>query len=143
MILLGLDYGAKTVGVAVSDALGLGATGVEIIRREKENHLRKTLSRIEELVREYKAEAIVVGHPVNMDGSVGERAEAAEAFAEMIGKRIDLPLYLCDERLTSIEAEEIMRLNGVPRKDYKKYVDMIAAQVILEDWMNNHTDENN
>ena len=84
MRLLGLDYGSKTVGVAVSDELGLGATAVEIIRRDKENHLRQTLGRIEALTREYGVGAVVLGHPVNMDGSVGERALLAEAFRDKL-----------------------------------------------------------
>jgi putative holliday junction resolvase len=132
---IGLDYGSKTVGVAVSDPLEMGATAVEIIRREKENHLRRTIARIEELIKEYEAEAIVLGFPVNMNGTVGERAEMALLFKEMLEKRVSIPIYLCDERLTTVEAEEIMDFNGVREKDRKKYVDMIAAQVILEDWM--------
>lgn len=135
MRVIGLDYGSKTVGVAVSDPLEMGATAVEIIRREKENHLRRTIARIEELIKEYEAEAIVLGFPVNMNGTVGERAEMALLFKEMLEKRVSIPIYLCDERLTTVEAEEIMDFNGVREKDRKKYVDMIAAQVILEDWM--------
>lgn len=135
MRLIGLDYGSKTVGVAVSDPLEMGATAVEIIRREKENHLRKTIARIEELVKAYQSEAVVLGFPVNMDGSVGERAEMVLSFKEMLERRLTIPVFLCDERLTTVEAEEIMDFNGVREKDRKKYVDMIAAQVILEDWM--------
>ncbi len=135
MRVIGLDYGSKTVGVAVSDPLEMGATAVEIIRREKENHLRRTIARIEELIKEYEAEAIVLGFPVNMNGTVGERAEMVLLFKEMLEKRVSIPIYLCDERLTTVEAEEIMDFNGVREKDRKKYVDMIAAQVILEDWM--------
>ncbi|MDO4478185.1 MAG: Holliday junction resolvase RuvX [Lachnospiraceae bacterium] len=136
MRVIGLDYGSKTVGVAVSDPMGMGATAVEIIRREKENHLRRTIARIEELTVQYEVEAIVLGLPVNMDGSFGERAEKTLAFKEMLEKRLPLPVFLCDERLTTVEAEEIMAFNGIREKDYKKFVDMIAAKVILEDWMN-------
>ena len=135
MRLLGLDYGSKTCGVAVSDPLGIGAAAVEIIRREKENHLRKTLSRIAELVKQYDAEAIVLGYPVNMDGTAGDRAEKTLEFKSKLEARLPIPVFLCDERLTTVEAEEIMALNGVAPSDYKTYVDMIAAQVILEDWM--------
>lgn len=135
MRIIGLDYGSKTVGVAVSDPLEMGATALEIIRREKENHLRRTLARIEELVDQYEAEAVVLGLPVNMNGTVGERAEKTLAFKGMLEKRLSVPVYLCDERLTTVEAEEIMDFNGIREKDRKKYVDMIAAQVILEDWM--------
>ena len=138
MRLLGLDYGSKTVGVAVSDELGLGATAVEIIRRDKENHLRQTLGRIEALTREYGVGAVVLGHPVNMDGSVGERALLAEAFRDKLMKRLSIPVYLWDERLTTVEAEEIMAFHGIRENRYKDYVDMIAAKVILEDWMSSH-----
>ena len=135
MRLLGLDYGSKTVGVAVSDPMGIGATAVEIIRREKENHLRKTLARIEELAREYGAEAIVLGYPINMNGTAGDRAERTLEFKKKLEARLPLPVFLCDERLTTVEAVEIMDLNGVNKEDRDKYVDMIAAQVILEDYM--------
>ena len=136
MRLLGLDYGSKTVGVAVSDPLGIGASAVEIIRREKEGHLRRTLKRIEELVRQYEAEAIVLGYPLNMNGTAGDRAEKTLEFKEKLEARLPIPVFLCDERLTTVEAEEIMALNGIRQADYKEHVDMIAAQVILEDWMN-------
>ena len=78
---MGLDYGSKTVGVAVSDPMGITAQGIEIIRREKENHMRSTLRRIHEIVNEYEVGTIVVGNPKNMNGTSGERAEAAKAFA--------------------------------------------------------------
>ena len=136
MRLLGLDYGSKTGGVAVSDPLGIGASAVEIIRREKEGHLRRTLKRIEELVRQYEAEAIVLGYPLNMNGTAGDRAEKTLEFKEKLEARLPIPVFLCDERLTTVEAEEIMALNGIRQADYKEHVDMIAAQVILEDWMN-------
>lgn len=135
MKVLGLDLGERTLGVAVSDGLGLGASGIEIIRRKEENHLRRTLSRLGELIDEHGAEALVLGLPLNLDGTEGERAGKSREFAEILKKRFDLPVYLCDERLTTVEAEEIMALNGIRKQDYKKYVDMIAAQVILEDWM--------
>ena len=135
MRFLGLDYGSKTVGVAVSDPMGMGASAVEIIRRDKENHLRKTLSRIEELARQYGAEAIVLGYPINMNGTAGDRAEKTLEFKEKLEARLPLPVFLCDERLTTVEAEEIMDFNGIKKKDRDNYVDMIAAQVILEDWM--------
>jgi len=135
MRLLGLDYGSKTVGVAVSDPMGMGATAVEIIRREKENHLRKTLARVEELARVYGAEGIVLGYPINMNGTAGDRAEKALEFKKKLEARLPLPVFLCDERLTTVEAEDIMDFNGIHKKDRGKYVDMIAAQVILEDFM--------
>ena len=102
MRILGLDFGSKTVGVAVTDPLGITAQGVGIIRREKETHLRPTFRRIGELIDHYGVESIVLGLPLNMDDTMGDRAEKTLAF-----------------------------------KDFKKYVDMIAAVIILRDYMNN------
>ncbi|MCQ2542922.1 MAG: Holliday junction resolvase RuvX [Lachnospiraceae bacterium] len=136
--ILGLDFGSKTVGVAVSDPTGLIASGVEIIRREREDKLRQTLSRIEELVKEYDVEEIVMGLPVNMNNTKGERVEKTMAFKEMLERRIGLPVNLWDERLTTVEADEIMTEVGVKgRQDRKKYVDKIAAMIILQDYMDN------
>ena len=136
--ILGLDFGSKTVGVAVSDPTGLIASGVEIIRREREDKLRQTLSRIEELVKEYDVEEIVLGLPVNMNNTKSERVEKTMAFKEMLERRIGLPVNLWDERLTTVEADEIMTEVGVKgRQDRKKYVDKIAAMIILQDYMDN------
>ena len=132
---MGLDYGSKTVGVAVSDPMGITAQGIEIIRREKENHMRSTLRRIHELVNEYEVGTIVVGNPKNMNGTSGERAEAAKAFAETLKQRTDLPVVLWDERLTTVEAEKTMMAAGVRREDRKKYVDKIAAVLILQGYL--------
>ena len=133
--ILALDYGAKTVGVAVTDPLGWGAQGVETIFREKENHLRSTLRRITELSAEYRAEKIILGYPVNMDGTAGERAEKTEAFAGMVSEKTGLPVILVDERLTTVEAEEILEARGVPASERKKEIDRVAAAVILSDYL--------
>ena len=85
--IMGLDYGSKTVGVAISDPLGLTAQGIEIIRRTSENKLRRTLARIEELVREYEVTTIVLGFPKNMNNTVGERGEKSLEFKEMLERR--------------------------------------------------------
>ncbi len=141
MRILGLDFGSKTVGVAVTDPLGITAQAVEIIHREKENHLRKTYRRIGELIEYYQADAIVLGYPLNMDDSVGERAEKTLAFKKELEERFHVPIFLCNEQLTTVEADETMDLLGVKREDHKKYVDKIAAAIILQDWMNqNGTD---
>ena len=103
MRILGLDYGSKTVGVAVSDPLGLTAQKVETIWRKQENKLRRTLARIEELVAEYGVEKIVVGLPKNMNNTLGERAEKSLEFKEMLEKRTGLPVEMWDERLTTME----------------------------------------
>lgn len=136
MRILGLDYGSKTVGVAVSDLLGMTAQRLEIIRRPKENHLRQTFRRIKELADEYEIESVVLGYPLNMDDSIGDRAEKTLAFKQELEERLAVPVFLVDERLTTVEADEIMEQCGVPRKDFGKYVDMIAAEIILQDYLN-------
>ena len=138
MRIIGLDFGSKTVGVAVSDELGLTATGIEIVRRDSPNKLRKTLARIEALINEYNVEKIVLGYPVMLDGSEGERVEKTKEFATMLHRRTNLEIIFQDERLTTVEAYEIMDLAGIKREDRYKYVDQVAAQVILEDYLNSN-----
>lgn len=133
--LLGLDFGSKTVGVAASDPTGLIASGIEIIRRDREDKLRQTLSRIVELTQELEIETIVLGYPVNMNNTEGDRVEKTLAFKEMLERRTGLPVVLWDERLTTVEADEIMTEVGVKGIDRKKYVDKIAAMIILQDYM--------
>ena len=123
MRIMGLDFGSKTVGVAVSDPLYITAQGVEIIRREQENKLRKTLARIEELVKEYEVEEIVLGLPKNMNNSIGERAEKTLEFKAMLERRIGLNVVMWDERLTTVAADKTMMEAGVRRENRKKYVD--------------------
>ena len=115
MRILGLDYGSKTVGVAVSDPLGLTAQKVETIWRKQENKLRQTLARIEELIAEYEVEKIVLGFPKNMNNTVGERAEKALEFGEMLKKRTGLEVIMWDERLTTVEADRTLIEAGVRR----------------------------
>ena len=138
MRIMGLDFGSKTVGVAVSDELGLTATGIEIVRRDSPNKLRKTLARIEALINEYNVDKIVLGYPVMLDGSEGERVEKTKEFATMLHRRTNLEIIFQDERLTTVEAYEIMDLAGIKREDRYKYVDKVAAQVILEDYLNSN-----
>ena len=108
MRIMGLDYGSKTIGVAVSDPLGLTAQGVEIIRREEENKLRKSLRRIEELVKQYEVEELVLGFPKNMNNTIGERAEKSLQLKETLEKRLGLPVVMWDERLTTVEANRTL-----------------------------------
>jgi putative Holliday junction resolvase len=136
MRILGLDYGSKTVGVAVTDELGLTAQGVEIIRRDSPKKLRRTLARIQELVEQYEVEKIVLGYPVMLSGTEGERVEKTKEFAELLKKRTGKEIILQDERLTTVEAYEIMDEVGIKKEDRYKYVDQIAATIILEDYMN-------
>ena len=135
MRIMGLDFGSKTVGVAVSDPLYITAQGVEIIRREQENKLRKTLARIEELVKEYEVEEIVLGLQKNMNNSIGERAEKTLEFKAMLERRIGLNVVMWDERLTTVAADKTMMEVGVRRENRKKYVDQIAATFILQGYL--------
>ena len=135
MRVLGLDYGSKTVGVAVSDPLGLTAQRVETIWRKQENKLRRTLARIEELVKEYQAERIVIGLPRNMNYTIGERAEKSLEFGEMVEKRTGLPVIMWDERLTTREAERALMEAGVRRENRKDYLDSVAAVLILQGYL--------
>ena len=137
MRIMGLDYGSKTVGVAISDELLLTAQAKEIIRRKEENKLRRTLSRIEELIVEYGVEKIVLGLPVHMDQSPSVRSELCLEFKDKIERRTGLPVIMWDERLTTVEADEIMDEVGIRGRERKEYVDMIAAQIILQDYLDN------
>lgn len=136
MRILGLDYGSKTVGVAICDPLGITAQGLETITRKTENGLRRTFSRLEALIDEYKVETIVLGYPVNMDGSIGERAKKTEEFRDMLIRRTGLPVVLWDERLTTVEANDILNKSRVPKEDRKKVIDKIAAGLILQSYLN-------
>ena len=136
---MGLDFGSKTVGVAVSDPLFLAATPVEIIRRDHPNKLRKTLARIEALILEYDVGKIILGNPLMLSGDEGERVRLTNEFADSLRRRTGLEVIMEDERLTTVEADEIMDEAGVPRNEHKKYVDMIAAQLILQSYMNRET----
>lgn len=135
MRIMGLDYGSKTVGVAVSDQLLLTAQGKEIIRRERQNKLRQTLARIEALIVENDVEKIVLGCPKNMDGSEGERVEKTKEFQEMIERRTGLEVILWDERLTTVAADRYMMEAGIRRENRKQYVDEIAAVFILQGYL--------
>lgn len=136
MRILGLDFGSKTVGVAISDPLLVTAQGVEIIRRESENKLRRTYARIEEIIKEYgDVSSIVLGYPKNMNNTIGERALKTEEFAANLERRTSLPVVLWDERLTTVAAENAMIESGIRRQDRKEYVDEIAAMLILQGYI--------
>ncbi len=135
MRIMGLDFGSKTVGVAVSDPLFLTAQGVEIIRRKSPGKLRQTLARIEELVAEYEVEKIVLGYPKNMNNTEGERCEKTREFQEMLQRRTGLEVVLEDERLTTVMADQAMMEGGIRRADRKEYVDKLAAVFILQGYL--------
>ncbi len=132
MRIMGLDYGAITVGVAISDELLLTAQAIEVIRRKQENKLRQTYARIEALAQQYDVEEIVVGYPKNMDNSIGERAIKSEEFAENIKRRTGLTVTLWDERLTTVAAHQVLKESGIGRKQTAAVVDKLAAVFILQ-----------
>ncbi len=135
MRIMGLDFGSKTVGVALSDELLITAQGKEIIRREQENKLRRTCARIEELIEEYGVCEIVLGFPKNMNDTQGERAEKTQEFREMLMRRTGLPVTLWDERLTTVAADKAMMEAGIRRENRRDYVDKIAAALILQGYL--------
>lgn len=137
MRIMGLDYGSVTVGVAISDELLLTAQGIEVIRRKQENKLRQTLARIEELIKEYQVEKIVLGYPKHLNNSIGDRALKSEEFADKLKRRTGLDVILWDERLTTVAAHQILDQGGLNVKEKSKVVDKIAAVLILQGYLDN------
>ena len=135
MRIMGLDFGSKTVGVAISDPLLITAQGVEIIRRKDENKLRQTCARIEELIVANEVQEIVLGYPKNMNDTLGERVEKTLACQEMLERRTGLPVHLWDERLTTVAADRAMMEAGIRREERKEHVDKIAAVFILQGYL--------
>ncbi len=135
MRIMGLDFGSKTVGVAISDPLLITAQGIEIIRRKDENKLRQTLARIEELIQEYEVEEIVLGLPKNMNDTAGPRAVITMDFKEKLERRTGLMVHTWDERLTTVAADRAMMEAGIRRENRKEYVDKIAAVFILQGFL--------
>lgn len=135
MRILGLDYGSKTMGVAVSDPLLITAQGLEIIRRESENKLRRTFARVEQIVKEYEVDTIVLGYPKHLNNTEGERCEKTKDLSESLERRTGCKVILWDERLTSVEAHRVMTEAQIKGKDRDKYVDMKAAEIILQNYL--------
>lgn len=135
MRVIGLDYGTKTVGVALSDSLNLTAQAVETITRKEENKLRRTYARIEEIIEANGVGEIVVGLPKNMNDTVGEWGKACQVFADNLERRTGLPVVMWDERLTTVAAEEVLKESGMKPKDRKSVVDQVAAAFILQDYL--------
>lgn len=135
MRIMGLDFGSKTVGVAISDPLLITAQGIEIIRRKDENKLRQTLARIEELIVEYEVSKIVLGFPKNMNDTLGERAALSLEFQDKLERRTGLPVVMWDERLTTVAADKAMMEAGIRREHRKEHVDKIAAIFILQGYL--------
>ncbi len=135
MKILGLDYGEKYVGVAMSDPLGIIGSPLETIYRKEENKLRKTYARIEELVKENGVERIVIGLPKNMNNTEGDSAANCREFASNVERRTGLPVVLWDERLSTSSARNILMESGVRREDRKEVIDKIAAGIILQNYL--------
>lgn len=135
MSIMGLDFGSKTIGVAVSDPLGLTAQGIETIVRKSAKRLRQSLARIEALITEYGVEEIVLGFPKNMNDTQGERCEKTLEFKEMLERRSGLTVHLWDERLTTVEAMRALMEGEVRREHWKEHVDRLAAVLILQGYL--------
>jgi putative Holliday junction resolvase len=135
MRILGLDFGMKTIGVAVSDPFGWTAQGLEIIRREEENNLKKSIVRLKEICKEYGVESIVLGYPKNMNNTEGERVEKTKQFKKRLEKELKLPVELWDERLSTVGAERILLEADVSRAKRKKVIDKMAAVFILQGYL--------
>ncbi|WP_194232301.1 Holliday junction resolvase RuvX [Paenibacillus donghaensis] len=136
MRIMGLDYGDRKIGVAVSDLFGWTAQGVEVVERRRDG---SEMQRIAELTREYEVEEIVVGLPKNMNGSIGPRGEICIDFADKLKDMLKLPVHLWDERLTTVSAERTLIEADVSRKKRKQVVDKMAASLILQNYLDSKT----
>ena len=132
MRIMGLDYGAKTVGVAISDAMLMTAQPLETVRRERSNKLRQTLARIEQLIDEYEVDKIVLGFPKKLNNEEGDRCERTKEFGDMIERRTGLEIIYWDERLTTVAADAVLDEGGVRKENRKEFIDKIAASLILQ-----------
>ena len=130
--ILALDLGSKTIGLAVSDPLGWTAQGLPSLRR---TNRRADLERLRELVDAYQVERVVVGHPLHLKGYAGARAQEAERFAAWLSRDLKLPVELFDERLTTAEAERLLREAGSSRRQRREAADQIAATLILQTYL--------
>ncbi len=132
---MGLDYGSKTIGVAISDPLGITAQALMTILRKRENKRRQSLAQLERIIEEYDVGLIVLGLPVNLNQDLGDRARRTLEFKEILERRTGLPVILWDERLTSLQAHRTLHETGRKRIDHKQVVDMVAAQLILQNYL--------
>jgi putative Holliday junction resolvase len=129
---LGLDVGSKTIGMAVSDPLGITAQGLPTIRRKNK---RLDFAALEEILKQYEIAEIVVGYPLRMSGATGTQSDKMEQFAEELRMKFGLPVHLWDERLTSAEANRVLRDSEMSIKRRGEVVDQLAAVLILQNWM--------
>ncbi len=136
MRILGLDFGQKTIGVAISDPFGWTAQGVEIIRRDKEKSVNKSIERIGQIIKEYSVEKIILGYPKNMNNTVGERGEKTETFKKKLEKTFNnIEVILWDERLSTVGAERSLLEADLSRKKRKNVIDKMAAVFILQGYL--------
>ncbi len=129
---MGLDVGSRRIGIAVSDLLGITAQGLETLQRQNK---RTDFEALRRLIKEYKVREIVVGLPLRMSGAEGIQAEKMQVFAEELRKKFKLPVHLWDERLTSAEANRLLRETELSIEKRGKAVDRMAAILILQGWM--------
>ena len=135
MRIMGLDYGAKTVGVAISDEMLLTAQPIETIRRERPAKLRQTLARIESLMKDYDIDKVVIGLPKKLNNEEGDRCEKTREFGEMVERRSGLEVIYQDERLTTVQADNVLAEGGVRNENRKQYIDKMAASLILQSYL--------
>jgi len=134
---LGLDVGSRRIGIAVSDLLGITAQGLDTLERRNKKH---DLAALERVIREYSVREIVVGLPLRMSGAEGTQSEKMQGFAEDLRKRFRLPVHLWDERLSSAEANRLLRETELSIEKRAKAVDRMAAVLILQGWMERRRD---
>lgn len=138
MRIMGLDVGSKTVGVAISDPLGFTAQGLEIIPIDEEKG-ELGFERLSQLVQEYKVDQFVIGLPKNMNNTSGPRVEASQAYGEQLKEEFGKPVAYQDERLTTVAAERMLiEQADVSRSKRKKVIDKLAAQLILQNYLDRH-----
>lgn len=129
---LGLDYGTKTCGASISDSTGLIAISLEVIRYNSSEEL---FSKLKKIIEEKKISKIVLGNPLNLNGTLSKRSEETIKFKELLEKEFNIEVFMQDERLSTIEAERILLTNNTKRKDRKKVIDKMAAVIILQTYL--------
>jgi putative holliday junction resolvase len=130
--ILAIDYGSRRMGLAVSDSLGITAQGLDTLERKNK---RADFGRLERIIREYQIREIVLGNPLRMSGQEGAQSQKVAEFAEELRRRFELPVHLWDERLTSAEANRLLRENEVSLKRRNQAIDRMAAVLILQSFM--------
>ena len=135
MRIMGLDYGSKTIGVAISDPLGWTAQGIETISRQDPGNLIDSIKRLSVLVNEYEVEHIVVGLPKHMNNDLGERVDRTLYFVKRIERELGISVETFDERLSTVAAERVLTEGNVRKENQKKYIDKVAASLILQTYL--------